>query len=123
MRTTTTAAQMLLRLFGVILIVLGILFWTGTALSLVNVHMLIGLLFVITLWVLSGLAGAAHQSMGLVALGVVWGIIVLVLGMVQSRLMVGSVHWVIQVLHLLVGIAGMGIGEGLAMRTKSVVVV
>ena len=118
MRTTTTVAQMLLRLFGLILIVLGIIFWTGNALSLVNVHMLIGLLFVLALWLLSGLAAAAHQSAGVVALGFVWGIIVLALGMMQRGLMVGSAHWVIQVLHLLVGLIALGIGERLAMKSR-----
>ena len=81
MRTTTTVAQMLLRLFGVILIVLGIIFWTGNALSLVNLHMLVGVLFVLVLWLLSGLAAAAHRSAGMVVLGFVWGIIVLALGL------------------------------------------
>jgi hypothetical protein len=109
---------MLVRVFGLILIVLGILFWTGNAMSLVNVHMLIGVLFVLMLWLLAGLAGAAHQSFGMVALGIVCGIVVLALGMVQRGLMVGSEHWVIRVLHLLVGLAGMGIGEQLATRIK-----
>lgn len=122
MRTTTTVAQMLLRLFGVILIVLGIIFWTGNALSLVNLHMLIGVLFVLALWLLSGLAAAAHRSAGMVVLGFVWGIIVLALGMVQRGLMVGSAHWVIQVLHLLVGLAALGIGERLAMMIKTAAV-
>jgi len=118
MRTTTVIAQMLVRLCGVILIVLGILFWTGNALSLVNLHMLIGLLFVLSLWVVSVLAGVAHQSGGLVALGIIWGIIVLALGMTQSTLMPGAAHWMIQVLHLLVGLIAIGIGERIAMRTK-----
>ena len=119
MRTTTTVAQMIVRLFGLILLALGITFWSGHALQLVNTHMLIGVLFVLALWTLSGIAAAAHQSGGFVALGFVWGIVVLALGMTQRTLMPGSGHWVIQVLHLLVGLAAMGIGENLAKRIKS----
>ena len=119
MRTTTTVAQMIVRLFGLILLILGALFWSGHALQLVNTHMLIGVLFVLALWTLSGIAAAAHQSGGLVALGFVWGIVVLALGMTQQTLMPGSAHWVIRVLHLLVGLAAMGIGENLAKRIKS----
>ncbi|HEY5086284.1 MAG TPA: hypothetical protein VII66_02905 [Gemmatimonadaceae bacterium] len=119
MLKTTIIAQILMRAFGVILIVLGIIFWTGDALSLVNLHMPIGLLFVITLWLLSGLAAGAHQSMGLIMLGIVCGIVVLALGMTQRGLMVGSAHRVIRVLHLLLGLAGMGIGEQLAKRTRA----
>ncbi len=114
MRTTTTIAQMVVRLFGLVLIVLGGLFWGGRALELVNTHMLIGVLFVLALWVLSGIAAVTHQSAGLVATGFIWGIIVLALGMMQKSLMPGSAHWVIQVLHLLVGLIAMGIGERLA---------
>lgn len=119
MRTTTTVAQMIVRLFGLILLALGITFWSGHALQLVNTHMLIGVLFVLALWTLAGIAAAAHQSGGFVALGFVWGIVVLALGMTQRTLMPGSGHWVIQVLHLLVGLAAMGIGENLAKRIKS----
>jgi hypothetical protein len=119
MRTTTTVAQMIVRLFGLILLILGALFWSGHALQLVNTHMLIGVLFVLALWTLSGIAAAAHQSSSFVALGFVWGIVVLALGMTQRTLMPGSAHWVIRVLHLLVGLAAMGIGENLAKRIKS----
>jgi hypothetical protein len=38
--------------------------------------------------------------------------------MTQRGLMVGSAHWVIQVLHLLVGLIAMGIGDNLARRIK-----
>jgi len=118
MRTMTTIAQMTVRLFGVILLLLGLAFWTGHALELVNTHMLIGVLFVIALWTLSGVAAAAHQSGGLVTLGFIWGIVVLAFGMTQRSLMQGSAHWVIQVLHLLVGLTAMWLGETLAKRIK-----
>jgi len=57
---------------------------------------------------------------GLVALAVLWGIIVLALGMTQTRLMPGSAHWVIRVLHLLVGLFAIRLGEVLAQRIKAV---
>lgn len=119
MRTTTMVAQMTLRLLGVILIVLGLLFWGGQALGLVNTHMLIGVLFVLALWILCGVAVAARQSTGLAAFGVFWGLVVLAFGMMQRALLPGSMHWVIQVLHLLFGLGAMGIGERLAARIKA----
>ncbi|MEO7041626.1 MAG: hypothetical protein ABI035_05130 [Gemmatimonadaceae bacterium] len=118
MRTTTTIALMVVRLFGVILLVLGGLFWSGNSLQLVATHMLIGVLFVLALWVLSGIAAATRQSGGLVASGFIWGIVVLALGMVQKSLMPGSAHWVIRVLHLLIGLIAMGLGERLAAGIK-----
>ncbi len=116
MGSITRIARMSVRGLGALLIVLGLLFWSGNALGLVNVHMLLGLLFVIALWTLCGVAIKSHVSGGFVAFGVIWGLIILGLGMAQTTMMVGSAHWVIRLLHLLVGLAGMGIGESMAKR-------
>ena len=40
--------------------------------------------------------------------------------MSQTRLLPGDAHWVIQVLHLLIGIGAMGLGQGLATRIKQI---
>lgn len=117
--TMTTIAQMTMRVLLLVLLVLGVLFWTGHALTLINVHMLLGVLFVIALWTLSGIAAASHQPVWLVVVGVAWGLLVLVLGVTQQRLLPGSAHWVIDVLHLLIGLAALGLGETLAGRVRS----
>ena len=116
MTTTTAVARWLVRILGIILIILGVLFWTGHALQLVPLHMLLGLLFVLALWLLAGVAFRAGGLGGFASAVVVWGIIVLVFGMGQRTLMPGGAHWVIQVLHLLIGLAAMGVGDRLAGR-------
>jgi hypothetical protein len=118
MKITTTIVQMLLRLAGLTAIVLGLLFWTGNAQALTPIHMLAGITVVLSLWILAGLAARAGISLGLVALAVVWGLIVAVLGLTQQQLLPGSWHWVIQVLHLLLGLGALGQGEGLGARIK-----
>jgi hypothetical protein len=118
MKTATTILQMLVRLAGLILIVLGVLFWTDHALTLGPVHMLVGFVLVFSLWALAVLAARAGVHPGLVALAIVWGFIVPVLGLTQERLLPGDAHWVIQVLHLLVGLGAIGQAEGLAARIK-----
>lgn len=118
MRTATVAAQMLVRLLGVVLIVLGVLFWTGIARSLIPLHMLLGLLLVLALWVLAALGARARVGTGLVVVAVLWGIVVLVVGMVQTRLLPGAAHWVIQVLHLVIGLVAMSFAEVVAGRIK-----
>ena len=116
MKTTTTVVQMAIRLCSLILIVLGALFWTGRALNLLSTHILVGTIFVLALWTLAYLGiGVNTRLAGVVAF---LGVVVLVLGMVQNRLLVGDVHWVIQVLHLLVGLAAVGFAESLAARIK-----
>jgi hypothetical protein len=118
MKTAATVAQMLVRIIGLILIVLGVLFWTGNALILIPVHMLLGVALVLLLWALAVLAALSGVHWGLVALAIVWGLIVPILGLTQSQLLPGDAHWVIRVLHLLVGLGAMGQAEGLAARVK-----
>lgn len=114
MRTATTIIRMLIRLLGLIMIVLGLLFWMGTALNLIGLHMLLGMALVLLLWTLAILAARSGVSLGLVGLGIAWGVIVVALGMTQTRLLPGDFHWVIKLLHLLVGIGAIGIAERLA---------
>ena len=118
MKTVTTIAHTLVRLAGLTAIVLGVLFWTGNAQVLIPVHMLIGLVLVLSLWTLAFLAAQAGVNRGFVALAVVWGFIVPVLGLTQGQLLPGDYHWVIKVVHLLVGLGAMGQGDGLAARIK-----
>jgi hypothetical protein len=118
MRRATTTVQMFVRAAFVVQLVLGVLFWIGTARGLVPLHQTIGILLVLGLWTMAFLAARAGVRPPLVALAAVWGLIVLLLGLSQTRLLVGSAHWVIQVLHLLVGIGLIGQAEGLAARIK-----
>src|SRR5262249_37277479 len=118
MKNATTALQMFVRLDGLALIVLGTLFWTGNALDLVPVHMLLAITLVLAICTLASLAAVAHVTPGLVLLAFVWGLIVPLLGLTQTQLLPGSAHWLIQVLHLLVGLGAIGQAEGLAARIK-----
>ena len=116
MQTATTVNVMLVRFTAIVQVVLGVLFWTGNLLSMIPVHMLIGFVFVLSLWTLSGLAAWAGVSSDLVALGFAWGLVVPVIGLTQTRILPGDLHWIVQVAHLLVGIIGAGIGDMLANR-------
>ena len=118
MKTAATVCQMLVRVIGPIMIILGILFWTGNALSLVPLHMLLGLVVVLLLWILAALAAVARVPAGMVALAAVWGLVVVALGVTQSGLMPGELHWIIQVLHLAVGIVALVLADRLGRLIK-----
>ena len=120
MNMATTIVLWVLRITGTIQIVLGLLFWTNNAFALLPVHILSGFILVLALWTLAILAGLAGASRGAVALALVWGLVVPILGLTQSRLLPGSAHWVIEVLHLLVGLFAIGQGAGLARRIRQV---
>ncbi|HEV2176674.1 MAG TPA: hypothetical protein VGW33_05680 [Terriglobia bacterium] len=118
MKTATTVVQMMIRLFGLILIVLGILFWAGRSINLVPAHIWVGTAFVLLLWILAFMSLRVRGNAGLAVGAIVWGLVVMALGMTQVRLLTGSAHWVVQVLHLLVGLGAIGLAESLAARVK-----
>jgi hypothetical protein len=118
MRATLTIAQMLVRITGVLQLILGLLIWPEGVLSLISVHMLLGLVFVLSLWVLAAVSTRAGIPIGMAAGVGVGGLVVLVLGMTQTSLLQGSSHWVIQVLHLLIGMAAVGSGEAIVGRLR-----
>ena len=105
---------MFMRAAAAVQVILGIGFWTGRWAGLVNVHMAIGSLFVISLLVIAGIAGARRAPGRLVGLAFVWGVVVLALGMTQRSIMVGDLHWIVRVVHLVVSLASMPMAERLA---------
>jgi hypothetical protein len=110
---------MIMRLLVLVQVVLGILFWIGTTFGLVGVHTLLGLLVGLCLWVLAGVAAFGKGgNIGLAVVAFVWAIIMVALGLTQQTLLVGSMHWIIEVLHLLVGLLALGFGEMIAGRYR-----
>ena len=51
MRIAILALQWLIRVCAVVQVTLGVLFWTGNAYTLLQVHMLTGIVLVLGLWV------------------------------------------------------------------------
>ena len=119
MRSTITGIQMFVRVAGVIQLLLGLAFWTGNALGLVDLHQLLGILLVLALWTLAALAHRAGVPAGLVAVAAVWGLITPIVGLTQREMLPGSAHLVIQVIHLLLGIGLLAMAENRATRAKA----
>jgi hypothetical protein len=103
--------DMVMRICFVINLVLGLLFWTNNALGLRNIHMLVGIILVACVWFL-GLAQGTRKggSIGLIFGTFLIGLLLAVVGMVQTGISL-SPHWIIQVIHLLLAIAAIGLGE------------
>jgi hypothetical protein len=112
-------ASFVLSLSGVLALILGLLLWSHIASQLAPLHMLLGFLVVGALWVVGiGQAFAKSGSWLMAACAVIIGALVLVLGMTQSSLMAGELHWIIRVTHLLLGLATIGIGHMAAARYR-----
>jgi hypothetical protein len=110
---------MVLRIAALAALVLGIIFWTGNADNLQIVHIVLGFLVVISLWVL-GIAQGVRRggSFGLALATFVVGFFVLLVGLFQTRWLTGSNHWVIQVIHLILGLSAIGLGEMIGGRYR-----
>jgi hypothetical protein len=114
-----TIAVWVLRTAVLAAIILGILFWTGNAENLIPVHMLIGIIAVLSLWVI-GLAQGFIKggSFGLALATFIVGLALAIVGLYQQQWLLGSSHWIIQVIHLLLGLSTIGLGEMVNGRTR-----
>jgi hypothetical protein len=110
--------QMIVRITGVFQVLLGIAFWTGHGLTLIPLHMAVGTLFVLSLWILAVRAGLSGAGWGLAGATIAWGAGAIAFGMVQAQILPGAPHWVIRVLHLLVGMVAMGLAARLGLRIQ-----
>jgi hypothetical protein len=101
----TVAMNWIVRLAGLVVVILGLLFWFGRFLELLPLHMLLGLVLVAALWLIASLAilKGVMSAFGIFALG--WGAAVIALGMTQDSLLLGDAHWIVKAVHLLVGIS------------------
>ena len=103
----------LLRLLAAVEVVLGIGFWTGHWIGLRPLHMALGVVFVLALWIIAGLALAARRAIGLAVFALVWGAVLAGFGAAQQGLLIGALHWIIRVVHLAIAVAAIPMAERL----------
>lgn len=119
MNTATNIARGVIGITGLIQIGTGLLFWTGNLLFLIPVHMLSGLVLSVALLTVAIIGARAGVSRGFVALALFWSILTPVFGVMQTGILPGPYHWVVQVLHLVVGLTAMTLGHRLALRIEA----
>jgi hypothetical protein len=118
MKTITTILLMLVRLLGVVQLVVGLAIWFGYAAGARSMHIGVGMLFVLVLWIFAVFALFALPRRGLALLTLLLGGIVVWFGMAQLTMLPGSAHWIVRVIHLLLGLSAMGIAERLGKAIK-----
>ena len=104
---------MFMRIGALIQVVVGIALWTGHWYSLVDVHRTVGVLFVLALWGIAVIALVQRRSAGPASFALLWGLLVAALGFMQQGILVGELHWIVRVLHLVIGLASVSIAERL----------
>lgn len=120
MSMTATVAQWIVRITGVLLLILGLLLWTrDVPASLIPVHMLLGVVMILALWLLAATASTQGVPIGMSVGVAILGLITLIVGGTQRDLLPDpGTHWIIQVIHLLLGMATVGSAEMLGGRLR-----
>jgi FtsH-binding integral membrane protein len=115
MRTAIKVALATLLACGGLLLVLGIIIWTGVGdhEQLVAAHITIGVVLVLTLWTIAAIAARSAVPAGPVAFAAAWGLLVVFLGLAQEDLWTGSWHWTIQLVHVAVSMGAVWWGRRL----------
>lgn len=109
----------IIRLGFLLAIILGIMLWTGNFDNLKGIHMLIGIIIVLSLWILGLVQGFQKGgSFGLAAATFVVGLALLIVGLFQESWLTGSLHWIIQVIHLLLGLSTIALAEMIGGRVR-----
>jgi len=113
---------MIMRLCVLIVLILGILFWTNVAGGpLVLLHMGLGILIALLLVILGYVIATVKKgrNIGLAIGAFVLAICMVALGLRQQSILATSpLHWIIQVVHLLLGLLAIGFAEMIAKRYK-----
>jgi hypothetical protein len=99
----------IVRVAGTLQLLLGALFWTGYGYSFLPLHLVSGVVIVLTLWTVAVLALVTRTHRGLALFGILWGLALPAFGMVQAGVLTGPLHWIIRVVHLLMGLAAMAV--------------
>jgi hypothetical protein len=74
--------------------------------------MTLGILVVLALWILATIyARTPNANLGMAIGASVIGLLLLIVGVTQQGLLLNGFHWVIQVIHVLLGVAVIGMGE------------
>ena len=118
MRQTITVLQMLARFLGAVQILVGLAIWFGWAPNAVVAHSALGSLFVLVTWAVSLIALFVLSKRAIALFTLLWGALVLWFGMAQTTFLPGPMHWTIQLTHLLVGLAAIGLVETLCKAVR-----
>ncbi len=118
MQKSMTVLLMIARLLAVVQIVVGLCLWFGVLKNAVAFHSAAGSLFVLVAWIIAGIALFALPARGLPLFTLFLAGVVLWFGMAQVTILPGARHFGIQLLHLLLGLATLGLLEALGKAVK-----
>lgn len=100
--------QWLSRLVGACELTLGLVIWF-VGVSSVSLHILLGSVMVLILLIVGAIALSVKETRSLGVIGILYAAILPGFGMVQMSLLIGPLHWLVQSLHLLIGVGSIAV--------------
>jgi hypothetical protein len=105
------------RVAGIGAFLLGLFFWI-THTSVISIHMLFGLTLALSLLAL-GIIIVCTRGMRLLGVaGIGYALLLPAFGLTQAYMLIGSMHWLIQTAHLLVGAGAVLLVQRISARYK-----
>jgi hypothetical protein len=101
------------RLAGLGALALGVLLWRGMFTGALNVHMALGWIVALVLVIVAAYALNRRVRIPLALISLLWAAATVYVGLRQNQLVTGSGHWVIEILHFLLGVGAIGLAEAL----------
>jgi hypothetical protein len=118
MKIATMVIQNAVRVLGLILLVLGFMFWSGHSFEYVPLHMRLGEILVSLLWIIAAMGLRAGVKPMMVLGAMFYGLIVVAFAMRMGSLLPGGAHEVIRVVHFLFGLGAIGLVEMIGAKIK-----
>ena len=119
MPITVAVLRWTVRLTGLLSLLLGLGLWSGIGFNLLGLHQGLGLVVSAALIWLVLLGFVRSVSLALLGLALLCGLALPVLGTLQGRLLPGQNHWLIEVLHLALGIGAIALAELIGSRLRA----
>ena len=111
--------EWILRIAGLGALVLGLLIWFAQ-LNVISIHMLFGITVALTLLIVSLIAVFTRGMRLMGGIGIVYAFILPTFGLNQDLLLIGDLHWLIQIAHMLVGIGALALAGLIGQRYRNV---
>lgn len=108
------ALRIATRATAVALLLVGLPVWAGQPGPWRGLHLALGAVLAAVLLTLGGVAVRATRRAGPLLVAVAWTALLVGYGLAHGRLWPGGAHWVAQLLHVLIGLATIGVAERVA---------
>jgi hypothetical protein len=114
MKRATVTLQWVVRLCGAVQLVLGALIWFAPGRNYLPLHLLTGTLLVLALLTLAMLGLRSTVRWPLAVFTMLWSLALPAFGFPHANVLIGPLHWIIRMTHLMMGIVAIALSETIA---------